>query len=65
MQAIQAATVTAARPLGWPDHVGAVAPGFHADIFAVRGNPLEDIRQLEAVDFVMKGGEVFLHQTTE
>ena len=60
MQAIQAATVAAAHALGWSDSVGAIAPGHHADLIAVRGNPLEDIRLLESVDFVMKGGEVVL-----
>ena len=33
--------------------------GYHADIVAVRGDPLADISVLESVDFVMKGGEVF------
>jgi imidazolonepropionase-like amidohydrolase len=61
MQAIQAATVSAADLLGWKDEVGAIAPGFHADIIAVDSNPLEDVRVLENVSFVMKGGEVYKH----
>ena len=59
MEAIQAATVNAAELLGWPGDVGAIEAGMYADIIAVRGNPLEDIRELEDVPFVMKGGEVF------
>jgi imidazolonepropionase-like amidohydrolase len=45
--------------LGWPGDVGAIESGMYADIIAVRGNPLEDIRELEDVHFVMKGGEVY------
>lgn len=59
MEAIQAATVNAAELLGWPGDVGAIEAGAFADLIAVRGNPLEDIRELEDVRFVMKGGEVF------
>jgi imidazolonepropionase-like amidohydrolase len=59
MQAIQAATVHAAELMGWPDTVGAVAAGRYADIIAVDGNPLENVRLLENVSFVMKGGKVY------
>ena len=59
MEAIQAATVNAAELLGWPGDVGAIESGRYADIIAVRGNPLDDIRELEDVRFVMKGGEVY------
>lgn len=59
MQAIQAATVHAAELIGWPDKVGAISPGRYADIIAVDSNPLEDVRVMEDVSFVMKGGEVF------
>jgi imidazolonepropionase-like amidohydrolase len=59
MEAIQAATVHAAELLGWPADVGAIEAGMYADIIAVRGNPLEDVRELEDVRFVMKGGEVY------
>jgi imidazolonepropionase-like amidohydrolase len=58
MQAIQAATVHAADLLGWPDMVGAVAAGRYADIIAVKGDPLDDVRVLENVSFVMKDGKV-------
>lgn len=62
MEAIQAATVNAAELLGWSGDVGAIEAGMYADIIAVRGNPLEDIRELEDVRFVMKGGEVYKRQ---
>ena len=56
-QAIKAATVSAAEALGRPG-LGQIAPGVAADIIAVDGDPLADVRQLEDVDFVMKGGQV-------
>lgn len=59
MQAIQSATTVAAESFGWVGDIGAVAPGFYADIIAVDGDPLEDITLLEKVAFVMKGGEVY------
>ena len=58
MQAIRAATLDAAELLGWKDKVGSVEPGKLADLIAVRGDPLSDIRSLEDVGFVMKGGTV-------
>lgn len=58
MQAIQAATVNAADLLDMKGKIGAVAPGYYADLVAVNGNPLSDITQLQHVAFVMKGGEV-------
>jgi imidazolonepropionase-like amidohydrolase len=39
--------------------VGQIIPGNYADIIAVAGNPLDDIRQMEKVQFVMKGGRVY------
>ena len=59
MQAIQTATVNAADLLGWSDRVGSVQAGRLADIVAVNGDPLTDIRLLENVSFVMKGGVVY------
>jgi imidazolonepropionase-like amidohydrolase len=59
MQAIQAATVHAAELIGWPDDVGAIEAGRYADIIAVDGNPLENVRLLENVSFVMKGGRLY------
>jgi imidazolonepropionase-like amidohydrolase len=59
MQAIQAATQSAAELLGWTDKVGSVSKGKYADIIAVDGDPLKDITELERVTFVMKGGVVY------
>ena len=58
MEAIQAATRNAAQALGRERDVGAIAVGRYGDIIAVDGDPLADIRQLEDVDVVIKGGEV-------
>ena len=58
MEAIKATTSRAAEMLGWSDKAGTLAPGLMADIVAVEGNPLTDIRSLQKVDFVMKGGKV-------
>jgi imidazolonepropionase-like amidohydrolase len=58
MQAIQAATGNAAEALGWQDRVGTVEAGKFADLIAVGSDPLSEIRVLESVPFVMKGGEV-------
>lgn len=58
IDALRAATVNAADLMGWKDKVGAITPGHYADIIAVSGNPLEDVRTLEHVSFVMKGGAV-------
>src|SRR5579863_2824927 len=58
LQAIQAATVTAAEALGRSADVGAIAPGRFGDLIAVNGDPLADVSTLQSVDFVMKGGEV-------
>ena len=61
MEAIQSATVNAADLLNVEDELGQIAPGFHADIVAFNGNPLEDVRVLERTNFVMKAGSVFRH----
>jgi imidazolonepropionase-like amidohydrolase len=57
MQAILSGTKAAAELLGMDKQVGSIAPGMLADIIAVPGEPLLDIRQLEHVDFVMKDGK--------
>jgi len=62
LQSIQAATVNAADLLGWSDLVGTLEPGKYADLIAVQGDPLADVRVLEKVRFVMKGGEVIKNQ---
>ncbi|MBL9071067.1 MAG: amidohydrolase family protein [Sphingopyxis sp.] len=56
MQAIRAATMNGAEALGMTADVGAIAVGRYADIIAVDGDPLTDVRQLEGVDAVVKGG---------
>ncbi len=58
MQAIQAATTSAAALLNWSQDVGALSPGHYADMIAVAGDPTADVRALESVAHVMKGGEV-------
>ncbi len=59
MQAIQAATTSAADLLGHSDVVGSIKPGRYADVIAVSGDPLQDISVLEHVQFVMKDGKVY------
>ena len=58
MEAIQAATSSAAVALGKTADVGAIQPGRFGDLVAVEGDPLADVRQLEHPVFVMKGGAV-------
>jgi imidazolonepropionase-like amidohydrolase len=57
LEAIRSATVVAAELLDRPD-VGRLAPGCHADLIAVAGDPLVDVSVLEDVRFVMQGGRV-------
>jgi imidazolonepropionase-like amidohydrolase len=59
MDAIQSATSRAAALLDMEGKLGVVAPGAFADIIAVNGDPLRDIKTLENVQFVMKDGRVF------
>ncbi|MGB6404412.1 MAG: amidohydrolase family protein [Candidatus Sulfotelmatobacter sp.] len=59
MDAIQSATSRAAVMLDMEGKIGVVAPGAFADIIAVNGDPLSDIKVLEHVQFVMKDGKVF------
>lgn len=59
MDAIVSATSVSAESLGLGDKIGAVAPGFEADLVAVDGNPLQDIAAVRRVVFVMKGGKVY------
>jgi imidazolonepropionase-like amidohydrolase len=59
LAALQAGTLNGAKLLGWQDRIGALKPGYFADIIAVPGNPLNDISVLQKVAFVMKGGVVF------
>ncbi len=50
------ATRIAAEAMGWGDRVGTLQPGRFADLIAVAGDPLDDITELERVQFVMQGG---------
>jgi len=59
LAAIQAGTLHGAKLLGWDDQIGAIKPGYLADIVAVPGNPLDDIAAVQKVSFVMKGGVVY------
>jgi len=58
MEAIQAATRNAAEALSRSADLGAIAPGRYADLIAVDGDPLGDIRALETVAVVMKAGQI-------
>ncbi len=59
MEAIKSATLVAAKHLQMSDKIGTIEAGKLADIIAVAGNPLDDISELEHVDFVMKEGVVY------
>ena len=59
LEAIQSATIVAAKVMNWEDRVGQIKPGYFADIIAVRDNPLLNIRLLEDISIVIKGGVVY------
>ena len=56
---LQADLLNGAKLLGWDGQIGAVEPGYLADVVAVAGDPLQDIGAVEKVEFVMKGGVVY------
>ncbi len=59
MEAIRSATVNASDLIGRDNNAGSLEPGKWADLIAVAGDPLSDVRVLEKVVFVMKGGKVY------
>ena len=62
LAALQAGTLNGAKLLGWEGQIGALKPGYFADVIATPGNPLQDIGVLKKVSFVMKGGVVYRHE---
>lgn len=62
-QAIRSATQSGAKLLRMDDEVGTLEMGKQADLVAVKGNPLQDVKLLEKVDFVMKGGWIYTPAT--
>jgi imidazolonepropionase-like amidohydrolase len=62
MDALVAANSRAAASLNMQDEIGAIAPGMHADIIALDGDPLKDITAVRRVVFVMKGGKVYRNE---
>jgi imidazolonepropionase-like amidohydrolase len=58
IDAIQAATMNAADLVGMPKAIGSLETGYYADLIAVNGDPLSDVKVLENVKFVLKGGAV-------
>jgi imidazolonepropionase-like amidohydrolase len=65
MQAIQAATTSAADLLGHSKELGSIKPGKFADLIAVSRDPLKDVSVLENVEFVMKDGAVYKSPKTD
>lgn len=61
LDAIQAATINAAELLGWAK-IGSLEPGHFADLIGVSGDPLADVRTLESVKFILKGGTVYRNE---
>ncbi|MGM0391247.1 MAG: amidohydrolase family protein [Bacteroidota bacterium] len=59
MEAIQSATIIPAKILNMESQIGQVAPGFFADIIAVNQDPIQNIKTLEDVRFVMKEGKIY------
>jgi len=62
LAALQTATVNAADLMGWSAKTGSLEPGKWADIIAVEKNPIDDVRVLQDVKFVMKAGVVYKNE---
>jgi imidazolonepropionase-like amidohydrolase len=62
MAAIHSATSKAAEMLGMSGQLGVIAPGAYADVVAIPGDPLGDVKELGRVFFVMKDGKVFRNE---
>jgi imidazolonepropionase-like amidohydrolase len=62
MEAIKSLTSLGAESMNLQAEIGAIAPGLHADLVAVDGNPLTDITALQRVRFVMRGGKVYKNE---
>ena len=63
LAAIQTGTINAADLMSWTDKVGTIEPGKWADIIAIDGDPLKDVKILQHVNFVMKSGVVYKNET--
>ncbi|WP_353072938.1 metal-dependent hydrolase family protein [Tunturiibacter gelidoferens] len=63
LQGIQTGTTNAADLMGWTDRVGTLEPGKWADLIAIDGDPLKDVKLLQHVPFVMKSGVVYKDET--
>ena len=61
-EAIKSLTSLGAESMNLQGEIGAIAPGLHADLVAVDGNPLTDITALQRVRFVMRGGKIYKHE---
>jgi imidazolonepropionase-like amidohydrolase len=59
LAALEAGLLNGAKLLGWQNQIGALKPGYWADVIAVPGDPLEDISVLQRVSFVMKAGVIY------
>jgi imidazolonepropionase-like amidohydrolase len=64
VQALQAGTSNAAELMGWSERIGSITKGKFADMVAVKGDPLADVRTLQHVQFVMKDGVVYKDEIT-